>query len=384
MSKLPSQNLHSARQRFNPLDQRQGLKPSLARGRIILFGLLASMTGMAGNRALAITFSGDPAADQWTLIGNSLNSSFYVRGHTSFNIYKTTFFLGSSDNVSPSGANPLSFRQGDAYLYSGLTDSWRIGDRILGFGIGGWAGQQEGGWPTQTGSSGISYLKFDPAGTGVFGNASTPKPNNDTSIYQSPGSFGFDINRSTQNSSGQVQPPYQTFQSFEVQSIAACGSPAPCNLTSNPYGNLASSGNNRSTTAGGNATLPMRVFGRKGSTDFSWSSFQFFINTSLLPAGTAEFGNQSTFDFSTHSADFGSTSSEVTCENASTVLAAACDFVAASGSLGPLEWSSPQAGVGAPSPLPLLGAGVALSWSHRLRARIKARRSGRKPDQSLD
>jgi hypothetical protein len=115
------------------------------------------------------------------------------------------------------------------------------------------------------------------------------------------------------------------------------------------------------------------VFGIKGSTEFSWTSFEFFINTSLLPAGTGAFGDNSMFDFSTHSADFGSTETDVTCEGASTVLSAACDFVAAAGGLGPLGWPTPQAaaGVPVPLPLPLLGVGAAFGYSRHLRKRIK-------------
>jgi hypothetical protein len=37
----------------------------------------------------------------------------------------------------------------------------------------------------------------------------------------------------------------------------------------------------------------MGVFGRKGTTDYSWTSFQIFLNTSLLPAHTAAFGYDS-------------------------------------------------------------------------------------------
>jgi hypothetical protein len=151
---------------------------------------------------MALTFTGDPAADNWTFVGNSSSPSYYVRGTTSFNIYKTTFLLGPTDIVSSS-----SFPQSDAYLYNGAGDSWKIGDRILGFGISGWSGLQEGGWPTETGSSGISYLKFDPAGTGVFGNASSGKPDNDTSIYQSPGSLASTSTAAPKTPLGRTLPP---------------------------------------------------------------------------------------------------------------------------------------------------------------------------------
>ena len=116
----------------------------------------------------------------------------------------------------------------------------------------------------------------------------------------------------------------------------------------------------------------MRIFGIKGSTEFSWRSFEFFINTSLLPDGVGRFGDNSMFDFSTHSADFGSTESAVTCEGATTVLLASCDFVAAAGDLGPLEWPTAQTLVSAPGPSPLFGLGAALIYSRRLQKRLKS------------
>ncbi len=314
---------------------------------------------------MASTFTGDPLVDGWTRLGSSSDPAFYVRGTNSFDIFTTRFVLGSAHGVSLGGS---PFPQGDAFLYNGPTDSWQVGHNILGLGIRGW-GSGAGGYPTpaQAISSGLFYVKFDPAGTGVFGNGASGKTNNDKSIYQSPGSFGFDFNRGTQNSSSQASAPYQPYQTFELQALA-CPTADPCSSTSYPYGGdpfaLASNGNNLSTTGAG--TLPMRAFGLQASSETSWSSFEIFINTSLLPAGAGTFGDNSKFSFSSWS--FGTEGL----------------FDEAAGCLNPSGCTTPPPAPGddqqapsadptsAPGPLPLLGVGAAFGYSRRMRRRIKS------------
>ena len=330
-------------------------RASLGRRRTGLLGLLVTMSCGVPGEAMAASppFTGDPSADGWTKLGNSSDSAFYVRGTNRFDIFTTSFQLDSADTVSIGGS---AFPQGDDFLYGGPADSWKVGDTILGFGISGW-GSGAGGFPTpaQAFSSGLFYLKFDPAGTGVFGNDASGKDNNDVSIYQSPGSFGFDFNRGTQNSSSQ-DPPYQPYQTFELQG-EACSTAATCASTTYPYGLLASNGNNLSTT--GAATLPMRAFGLSAGSETSWSSFEIFINTSRLPAGAGTFGPNSKFSFAAWS--FGTQE----------------PFDEAAGCLNPLGCTAPQPVPGGdptavPGPFPLLGVGAAFGYSRRLRRRMKS------------
>jgi hypothetical protein len=330
----------------------------LGRCRTGLLGLLVAMSCGVPGEAMAASppFTGDPSADGWTKLGNSSDSAFYVRGTNSFDIFTTSFQLDSADTVILGGS---AFPQGDAFLYGGPADSWKVGDTILGFGISGW-GSEAGGFPSTSGSSGLFYLKFDPAGTGAFGNAASGKSNNDGSIYLSPGSFGFDFNRGTQNSSSQASPPYQPYQTFELQG-EACPTAVPCASTTYPYYDgsltLASDGNNLSTT--GQGTLPMRAFGLNAGSETAWSSFEIFINTSLLPAGAGTFGPNSKFSFATWS--FGTEQR----------------FDEAAGCLNPSGCTAPQLPPGVdptavPGPFPLLGVGAAFGYSRRLRRRIKS------------
>jgi hypothetical protein len=353
---------------------RSAFRPCAARGRrrTGLLGLLVSVScGVPGAAMASTTFTGNPLADGWTLLGNSSSDAFRVRGTNSFDIFTKSFNLAAGDVVNLGGAG---FPQGDAFLYGGTTDSWKVGNKILGLGISNWA-SGAGGYPNpaKATSSGLFYVKFDPAGTGVFGNNDSvpPKSNNDLSIYQSPGSFGFDFNRGTQNSSPQVPvPPYQPYQTFELQGVAcATAVPAPCDSTSYPYANgsqfprfaLAGNGNNLSTTATGTGTLPMRAFGLRATSETSWSSFEIFINTDLLPAGAGTFGDNSKFSFSAFNflADH------------------TVGFAEAAGCLNPSGCTAPappQTGPedNVPGPLPLLGVGAAFGYSRRLRRRIKS------------
>ncbi|WP_216901399.1 hypothetical protein [Synechococcus sp. CCY 9618] len=332
--------------------------------RLGLLGLLVATTCGASNQAMALTFTGDPAADGWSLLGNSSDPAYFVRGTNSFNLYTTTFTLGSTDTVD---LGPNRFPYGDAFLYNGDADTWDVGDTILGFGVSGW-GSGAGGYPSTEGS--LFFLKFDPAGTGVFGNAASGKTNNDAAIYQSPGSFTFDFNSGTQNRN-EGAPPKQPYQTFLVQD-EACPTPFPCSSTLTPYysggDSLLSNGNNQSTTGAG--TLPMRSFGIQAGSETSWSSFQIFINTALLPEEVGTFGSNSKFSFS--SWNFGT----------------AGVFDEAAGCLNPLGCTAPSpapdddpggapdggptgAPAAAPGPLPLLGVSAAFGFSRRLRRRIK-------------
>ena len=342
---------------------------AFGRRRTGLLALVVTVSCGVPGAAMAspFTFTGDPLADGWKQLGKSSDNAFRVRGTNSFNIFTTSFDLGSAHGVSLTGS---PFPQGDAYLYGGPTDSWQVGHKILGLGISGWE-SGAGGYPTpaQAISSGLFYVKFDPAGTGVFDNALSGKLDNDRSIYQSPGSFGFDFNRGTQNSSSQASAPYQPYQTFELQSLA-CPTADPCDSTSYPYGGnpsaLASNGNNRSTT--GTGTLPMRAFGLQADSETSWSSFQIFINTSLLPTGAGTFGPNSKFSFSAW--NFGGTEGLFD-EAAGCIDPTVCytPLSPAPGDEQPAPGDNPTA---APGPLPLLGVGAAFGYSRRLRRRIKS------------
>jgi hypothetical protein len=358
----------------DPVADRRSLQPAfrscaaLGRRRTGLLGLMVTVSCGVPGVAMASTFTGDPLADGWTPLGNSSDTAFYVRGTNKFNIFTTSFVLESAHGVSLTGSPFPPFPQGDAFLYGGPTDSWKVGDKILGLGISGWE-SGAGGYPTpaQAISSGLFYVKFDPAGTGVFDNAVSGKFANDGSIYQSPGSFGFDFNRGTQNSSSQASAPYQPYQTFELQSLA-CPTAAPCSSTSYPYGGnpsaLASNGNNLSTTGAG--TLPMRAFGLQAGSETSWSSFEIFINTSLLPAEAGTFGDNSKFSFSAWSFGTAGLFDEAAgCLNPSGCTAPP----PAPGDEQPAPGDNPTA---APGPLPLLGVGAAFGYSRRLRRRIKS------------
>ena len=359
-----------------PVRDRPSVQPAFrscaARGprRTGLLGLMVTVSCGVPGVAMASTFTGDPLADRWTLLGNSSSDAFRVRGTNSFNIFTTSFVLGSGHGVSLTGS---PFPQGDAFLYGGPTDSWQVGHNIIGLGISGW-GSGAGGYPTpaQAISSGLFYVKFDPAGTGVFDNAVSGKSDNDGSIYQSPGSFGFDFNRGTQNSSSQASAPYQPYQTFELQG-EACPSAGPCSSTSYPYGGnpsaLASNGNNLSTTGAG--TLPMRAFGLQAGSETSWSSFEIFVNTSLLPAEAGTFGDNSKFSFSAWNYGTDGLFDEAAgCLNPlGCTLLAPGDDQPVPGDVQPAPGNNTTA---APGPLPLLGVGAAFGYSRRLRRRIKS------------
>jgi len=85
--------------------------------RLRSLGFVAALLAVATVSASAITFTGNPATDGWTLHGNSLSLGTYIRGagDYGFDTYSTGFTLSASDP-----------------LFNGT--SWLAGDQILALG----------------------------------------------------------------------------------------------------------------------------------------------------------------------------------------------------------------------------------------------------------
>ena len=318
------------------------LRPGLIRTGLL--GLLAPICFLPAGQAQAVTFSRDPVADGWSLVGNSITQGNWVNKGlgADFNIYSYGFKLGAYDSVSGSGF-------GDAYLYrpSPTDPSWQVGDKILGLGLKFNSGQG------RSAANGTIFFNWDPQ----------PKPGTTftpgTVSGLSPGQWDF-----FQGGSGPVQNGSSAGSlNFSILTADTASNQGPYGNTYNvktspggsgtntaPYGiGIASTPNISTTGSSALGTAPMRVFSNGNATSGVWDYYQIFLNESLMQRngfGEATFTN------------FGRWSIQA-------VSSAGAETMATGGIARDDLW-------GVPGPLPLLGAGAALGWSRQLRRRVKA------------
>ncbi len=116
-----------------------------------LFACLAAL-GSGAASAATVSLTGNPAADGWTLVGNSRDATniIWARGNdTNYNAFITTFHLSAGQSFTGTG-----FRGNDGGLQ--VSGGWQVGDRILGLGI------------TSTTNLGSATFKVDFGGAGSF------------------------------------------------------------------------------------------------------------------------------------------------------------------------------------------------------------------------
>ena len=331
---------------------RQVLPLNLA---LLLLGL--SSAGVAS----ATTFTRDPEADSWTLIGNSKTQWTPTFGGwaggsltADFNIYSTRFTLSNTDTVSgtigqaagdaflassgaKAGGVPTTFNSSTVQTNPGT--GWLANDQIIGVGVK-WINGQKGNGVTFNNNSKLT-VTLDPTGASTFtgGSRATNTPGNtDFTSYSSSGSFTFEFFNTADNV--QNRNPYTTYSINNSSSIQA------------PYGVVGANSNNRSTIGYGDANpehtpsgdLPVRSFSNYNFTSGEWEYAQFFINESLMlrnSYGALPFTN-----------------------SAKWVV----------GTIGTQPFSALASGglfAEVPGPLPILGVGSAFAWSRRLRVRLK-------------
>jgi len=129
---------------------------SLRRPLISLLCATAALVGASNVAASPLTLTGVPLVDEWSLIGNSRDTSpvIWARGgDLNFSVYLNTFRLAAGDSFMGSA-------QGSAAgaLVGG---SWLVGDRIIGLGL------------SSTSLLNSSTIKIDFGGNGTWTPASS-------------------------------------------------------------------------------------------------------------------------------------------------------------------------------------------------------------------
>jgi hypothetical protein len=83
----------------------------------LMFGIVVLAGSESKSQAAFVT--GDPAADQWQMLGGSRSLGTYIRGTANWNydVYRNSFYLSATDT-----------------LLGTIPSSWTLGDLILGIG----------------------------------------------------------------------------------------------------------------------------------------------------------------------------------------------------------------------------------------------------------
>lgn len=199
--------------------------------------------------ALAVTLTGDPAADGWTLHGNSQALGIWGAQSqaTNFDLYTTSFVLSSTDSVSGTDRGNTA-----ASLHLG---SFQDGDRIFAIGVK-WGGGQVG--------YSTAFVKVDPNHTGSFQPASTL------------GGTDGRVSGATDGGNGTFQANFVGYKTNRAFSYYIVYTPAG-NATT-PYGTNFLNYLATPTSAGPfHIALPMRAFGI-ASTPPDWSSFEILFD----------------------------------------------------------------------------------------------------------
>ena len=353
-----------------------------------LLGLLVPICSLPAGQAQAATFTRNPVVDDWTFVGSTDQgpnpgapqpAGWSGNGNTfDFDVYNTSFILGSSDNVT-GPANGTA--RGDAYLLGNSPEtcpsgaacnvgtSWLVGDKIMGFGVK----VRDTAGPTLGIASPGLFFNIQPnpkAGYGwTFGTEATTTPGQnafDSASGQSGASQGAIAVEIVTNGNAANRGPYG---SYTVKS----NGDGSAGFNTTPYGLVNGNTNCVSTIANPSictpltptAVLPVRAFGNiaQGQTASSglWNYYELFLNTSLMELngkGEGTFSNNAQFSITANRSNI---------------------YATVTGGIQPSPlWAPPAPPAPAPGPLPLLGAGVALGWSRRLRRQLRATAGGLK------